>query len=354
MRRWASIVALSLALAPAPRLARAEVQVPPGFRVQVYVTGQGFDTSQERSARGIPSVTTLAFDPTGVLYLGRSGRRYMSGGEVEDLWRMYRIPSGGATLTPTTESRFLYGPPLANPQAGIVRGARELFVTTFDRDRKIGVLYRVADGRAELFAGGTPDAGSAPQLRQPEGVAPAANGGFFVADRLAGAVVRLDATGRVVNPRYAEMTRPRVLAADGAGGLWVGADGSAEAPWQQQTEAQIWHVSAEGVPRIVMRGPVPQAIALSRGGNLLVADRHGSRVFALTPGGERVDLIRFTDGDAPRSLAIAPVTPETERAGIAGDLFVVLIKGAAWPVNEVLRITGPVDDVIRERSSRTR
>jgi hypothetical protein len=31
----------------------------------------------------------------------------------------------------------------------------------------------------------------------------------------------------------------------------------------------------------------------------------------------------------------------------------VLIKGAAWPVNEVLRITGSIDDLIRERRSRT-
>ena len=336
-----------------PAFAVAEVQVPPGFRVHVYVTGQGFDSSQERSARGIPSVTTLAFDPTGVLYLGRSGRRYMSGGEVEDLWRLYRIPPGGASLTLSTESRYVYGPPLANPQAGAVRGGRELFVTTYDRERKIGVLYRIVDGRAELFAGGTPDAGAAPELRQPEGVALDATGGFYVADRIAGAIVRLDASGRVLNRRYAEMTRPRVVIADGAGGLWVGADGSAEAPWQQQSEAQIWHVSAEGVPRLVLRGPVPQAIGLSRGGNLLVADRHGAAVFALTPDGHRIELLRFTDGDAPRSLAVAPVTPETERAGIAGELFVVAIKGAAWPVNEILRISGSIDELVRERRPRT-
>ena len=134
--------------------------MPPGFRVQAYVTGQGFDSSQERGARGVPSVATLTFDPAGVLYLGRSGRRYMSGGEVEDLWRLYRIPAGGASLTPSTEARFLYGPPLSNPQVGVFRGERELFVTTYDRDRKIGVLYRMVDGRAELFAGGTPEAGA--------------------------------------------------------------------------------------------------------------------------------------------------------------------------------------------------
>jgi hypothetical protein len=172
-----------------------------------------------------------------------------------------------------------------------------------------------------------------------------------VADRAAGAVVRFDARGRVVARRHAEMTRPRVLVADRAGGLWVGADGTAEAPWQQ-AEGQIWHVSPEGVSRLVLRGPLAQALALSPAGNLLVADRHNGVVFALTPEGQRVDLIRFTDNDAPRSLVVAPVTPETQRAGIAGEIFVVSVRGAAWPVNEVLRISGPVDELVRERALR--
>ena len=67
---------------------------------------------------------------------------------------------------------------------------------------------------------------------------------------------------------------------------------------------------------------------------------------------ERVDLIRFTDGDAPRSLVVAPVTPETQRSGIAGEIFVVSVRGAAWPVNEVLRISGPLDELVRERAPR--
>ncbi len=346
-RGWRGLVAGAMLLVPG--LAAAEVRVPPGFRVQAYVTGQGFDSSPERGAPGIPSVATLAFDPTGVLYLARSGRRYVTGGEVEDIWRVYRIPAGGARLSASSEARFLHGPPLSNPQVGAVRGARELFVTTYDRDRKIGVLYRVVDGRAELFAGGTPDPGFPPPLQQPEGVVVDAAGGFFVADRRAGAVVRLDAAGRVVASRYAEMKRPRVLAADPAGGLWVGADGDAEAPWQGQAEGQIWRITAEGVPRLVLRGPVAQAIGMSPGGNLLVADRHNARIFALTPEGEKIDLITFTDSDAPRSLAFAPVTPDTERAGIAGELFVVAIKGAAWPVNEVLRVSGPLDEFVRGR-----
>ena len=48
-----------------PGLASCEIQVPPGFRVHVYVTGEGFDPSADRGARGIPSVSTLAFDPGG-------------------------------------------------------------------------------------------------------------------------------------------------------------------------------------------------------------------------------------------------------------------------------------------------
>jgi hypothetical protein len=49
---------------------------------------------------------------------------------------------------------------------------------------------------------------------------------------------------------------------------------------------------------------------------------------------------------------VAPVTPETRRAGIAGEVFVVSVRGAAWPVNEVLRISGPFDELIRERAPR--
>jgi sugar lactone lactonase YvrE len=350
MIRWLLLLA---GLLLAPVAAHAEIQLPPGFRAQVYASGEGFDSSQERGARGIPSVSTLAFDPAGTLYLARTGRRYVAaGGEVEDIGTLYRIPVGGARLTPKTEKQYLYGPPLSNPQVGGVRGERELFVTTYDRDRKIGVLYRLVGGRAELFAGGTPAAGDVPLLRQPEGVAVDAAGGLYVADRIEGAVVRLDATGRVTARRYVEVMRPRVIVADRAGGLWVGGDGTADAPWQQ-AEGQIWRVSPDGALELVLRGPIPQAMALSAGGNLLVADRHAAQVFALTPDGARVDLIRFTDTDAPRSLAVAPVTPETERAGIAGDLFLVVIKGAAWPVNEVLRITGPIDDLIRARRPRT-
>ena len=49
--------------------AAAEVLLPPGFSAKVYVTGDGFESGGAR-VRGIPSVSTMAFDPAGVLNPG--------------------------------------------------------------------------------------------------------------------------------------------------------------------------------------------------------------------------------------------------------------------------------------------
>jgi hypothetical protein len=341
------VILLALALLPGP--AWAGVEVPPGFSARVYVSGDGFEAGATRGLRGIPSVSTAAVDRRGALYLARSGRRY-SGGDAEDIYPVYRIPPGGATFTPQTERGFFYGPPLRNPQVATVRGDTELLVTTFDRERRIGVLYRMVDGRAELLAGGTPPAGQPPLLRQPEGAAVAPDGRLYVADRQQGFVVRLDAAGGMLDRQWIGVQHPRVVAAD-RGGVWIGADGEATAPWQQGP-GEVWHVTPDGAPRLVLRGPVPQGIALSPAGHPFVADRHAARVFALTPGGRRVELAGFTDGDAPRGLAFEPVTAETRRAGIAGDLFVIVINRGAWPMNEVVRISGPFDELVSGRPDR--
>src|SRR5262245_50062319 len=202
-----ALVALVLLAAPA----RSEIRLPPGFMKEVYVTGQGFATG--RGSRGIPATSTLVFDHAGSLFLARMGARYQNA-ETDDLFPVYRIPPGGGRLTPETESLFLYGPPLRNAQTAAVRAGLELFVTTFDRDRRLGVVYRLVDGRAELFAGGTPPREMPPMLRQPEGVAVDSAGRLYVADREAGVVMRLDAAGRVLDPRYAVVQRPRVVAID--------------------------------------------------------------------------------------------------------------------------------------------
>jgi sugar lactone lactonase YvrE len=322
--------------------ATAEIVLPPGFSARLYVSGDGFESSGG-GAGGIPTTTTVAVDRAGMLYLARTGRRY-AGGEVEDLWPMYRVPPGGARLTPATESRFLHGPPLWSPQVAAARGGRELYVTTFDRDRTVGTLYRLLDGRTELVAGGTPAAGSPAMLGQPEGVATDSTGNIYVADRLRNAVVKLDPSGRLVDPRHVVVSRPRLLAVDDTDRLWVGADAGNEAPWQRGA-GEIWKVSPHGVGTMVLTGPLAAGMGFGPGGRLFVADRHAARIFYLGPDGTPVDFATFTDNDAPRTLCFAPVTPETRRAGIAGDLFVVAIRRGVFRLNEVLRITGPFDEL---------
>ena len=337
----ALLLAATLPAAPAP--AFGEIQLPPGFTARVYVSGDGFESGGIVGG-GIPTTTTVAIDHAGGLYLARTGRRY-SGGEIDDLWPIYRVAPGGARLTPSTESRFFYGPPLWSPQVSVARGGRELFVTTFDRDRKIGVLYRLLDGRTQLFAGGTPPAGAPPLLQQPEGAAADAAGNVYVADRFQGVVVKLDPSGRVLDPRHVVLARPRVLAVDDADQLWVGSDTTNEAPWQREP-GEIWKVSPQGLPTRVLTGPLPAGMGVGPGGRLFVADRHAAKIFFMSPAGAPVDFVTFTEGDAPRTLCFAPVTPETRRAGIAGDLFVVTVRRGVFRLNEVIHITGPFDDLV--------
>jgi sugar lactone lactonase YvrE len=345
MRR--TLVWLAVVVTLVARDAAAELVLAEGFSVQTYLTGDGFDGAAQ-GVRGVPSSSTLAFDADGTLYLSRTGRRYF-GGEVEDVFSVYRVAPGGGTMTPKDESRHLYGPPLPNPQVGLVRSARDLLVTTFDRERRIGVLYRIVDGRADMLAGGTPERGVPPLLRQPEGVAVDSGGHVYVADRDQGVVVKLDATGRVIDPRWFAVSRPRLLAVDPSDRVWVGADGAAEAPWQRGP-GEIWTVAANGVTALVLRGPVSAGMALSPGGHLFVADRQAAKILFVTADGRTGEIATFTDGDAPRALRFAPVTAATRRAGMAGDLFVLRITRGTWRVNEVVRISGPFDDLVRQRA----
>ena len=342
-RRISSLVAITLACLLDVGSARAEVTLPRGFTASLYASGDGFDAGSVSGAGGFPTTATAAFDQAGMLYLARMGRRY-TGGEIEDLWPVYRVPPGGARLTPATERRFLYGPPLWSPQVASARAGRDVFVTSFDRDRALGVLYRLLDGRADLVAGGTPPPGSKPQLGQPEGVAADSAGNIYVADRLRGVVVKLDASGRVIDPRYASVGRPRLLAVDDSDHLWIGADAGNEAPWTRGP-GEIWKVNPRGVATRVLTGPNLSGMGFGPGGRLFVADRIAAKIFFVTPDGATVDFATFTDNDAPRTLCFAPVTSETRRAGIAGDLFVVAIRRGVFRLNEVIRVSGPFDEL---------
>ena len=346
MTMWLGLLMLLLLVTPA----RAELKLPPGFTTEAYVTGQGFDASGERGVGGIPAVGTLGFDATGTLYLSRTGARFRSG-DVEDLWAIYRVAVGGGRMTPDTEARYLYGPPLPNPQIGTVPARGVVWVTTYDRERRVGALYRIVDGKPALFAGGRPPAGSTPVLRQPEGVAVDAAGDVYVTDRDEGAIVRLDPRGNVVNPRHATVLRPRILTIDEAGALWVGADGTAETPFGSG-EGEISRIAPDGRKQIVLQGPLPAAFSMSPGGALFVVQRRTGQLFALTPDGRRLDFGSTNDGSFLRALAFAPVTPETRKAGIAGDLFIVLVSRSVWLINEVIRVSGPFDEWVRQESGR--
>src|SRR5262245_30016780 len=251
MTVWFGVLALLLLVTPA----RGELRLPPGFTTEVYVTGQAWDASGERGISGIPAVGTLAFDAAGTLYMSRTGARFRSG-DVEDLWAIYRIPAGGARVTPDNEARYLYGPPLPNPQIGAVPARGVVWVTTYDRERRLGALYRFMDGKPVLFAGGRGAQGAAPVLRQPEGVAIDAAGNIYVTDRDEGTIVRLDPQGNVVNPRHVALLRPRILTIDEAGNLWVGADGTAETPFGSG-EGEIARVTPDGRKQPVIQGPLP-------------------------------------------------------------------------------------------------
>lgn len=339
---WSPVLFAVLLLVASP--AAAEMRLPPGFTAQLYVTGNGFMPESGRDVRGIPSSTTLAVDGAGVLYVARSGRRYM-GGEIDDLWPIYRIPAGGARLTPETEARFFHGPPLWSPQVAAVGPKGVLFVTTYDRDRKIGALYRLLDGRAELFAGGTPERGE-PLLRQPEGVAFDAAGNVYVADRDQGVVLKLDPNGRILDPRFLALTRPRALVMDAREQLWIGGDEENTAPWQR-APGVLWRTGLEPGVVPVLRGPLAAGLGVGPDGRIFMADRQGAKIVTVTADGTATDFARFTEGDAPRALAFVPDTPATRRAGIAGDLLVITINRGRWPVNDVMRVSGPFGDIGR-------
>jgi len=325
-----------------PVAARAEMRLPPGFTATVYVTGRG-EAPDGRPAVGIPSTTSLAFDANGALYAARSGRRYRDG-EIEDLWPLLRFAPGGARLG-NDLTRYFYGPPLLNSQVGAARG-QELLVTTFDRDRGLGVLYRLVDGRAELLAGGTPPPREPALFKQPEGVGVDAAGHIYVADRQRGAVVKLDAAGQVLDARWLVLARPRLVVARGDR-VWVAADGDTEAPWLSGT-GEVWTVRGDQ-RHVALTGPVVAGMDVGPDGRLFVADRHNARVLAVAPDGTTSDVAAFSDGDAPRAIAWAPVTEATRRAGIAGDLFVVVTRRGAWSLNEIVRISGPFDELTRTR-----
>jgi hypothetical protein len=219
--------------------------LPAGFTAKVYVSGEGFDGT--RAASGIPSSSTLAFDPAGVLYLARNGRRYQ-GGEVEDLWPVYRVPRGGRLgKTPRRGSSTVRRCP-------ILRSAPCAVATSCSSPPTTAIAGSACSTASWT---GAPTSSRAarrrraqPLLKQPEGVASIAPA-TSTSPTARNVVVQLDPAGRVLDARWLSIPRPRLIVSH-ADRIWVSSDGDAEAPWQRGTGR-----SGASVPRasLALRGP---------------------------------------------------------------------------------------------------
>ncbi|MEE9144634.1 MAG: hypothetical protein V3U06_07700 [Candidatus Binatia bacterium] len=328
------------------------MKLPPGFKATTYVTGAGFDPDRNQNVKGLPAIVTLEFDKKGTLYFARTANRLR---EIygRDTASIYRVPPGTKRITKETEKRFLFGSPLPDPDEVSVNEKGEVFVSTSNRDKKFGSLYRLTPtGEVSLFAGGPPAPGKPPLLKDPEGVAFDPAGNVYVTDDDLGIVVKLDSQGKVINPRFLTgIGRGRTLTYDPRGYLWIGSDGAHHTP-HMDGSGKIYRVSLpNGKPKVVHTGPLPSGVSLSPGGNLFVAQRRSAKLFALTPEGKRVEFATFTGSSALRTLAFPPVTKETKKMGIAGDLFVIVFPMLDYPVREVIRISGPFDAYVKEAAS---
>ena len=317
------------------------LRLPPGFKATTYVTGSGFHQDQ----RGIPAVVSMAFDLDGTLYFARTANRLR---EIygQSQASIYRVPPGGANVTPATEKQYLFGPPLDDPDDLAVNRQGEVFVST-SHPAGYGTVYRLtSDGQGSLFAGGKST--GKPLLQDPDGIAFDTAGHVYVVDNALGVVVKLDDRGKVLNPRWLSgIGRGRTLTVDAKGFLWVGSDGSHDSePIDRNGEIIRVNLST-GKSEVVYSGALPSGMSFSPGGNLFVAQRRSHKLFALTPEAKRVEIASFTERAALRTLVFPPVTERTRKLGIAGDLFVMVFPLLDYPVREVIRISGPFDEYVR-------
>jgi hypothetical protein len=137
------------------------------------------------------------------------------------------------------------------------------------------------------------------------------------------------------------------LTIDAKDNLWIGSDGTHDSEHIDRS-GEILRVPLSGAKRErVYSGALPSGMSISPGNNLFVAQRRSHKIFALTPGGKRVEFASFTGRSSLRTLAFPPVSDQTRKLGIAGDLFVMVFPMLDYPVREVIRITGPFDDYVK-------
>lgn len=325
----------------------AGLKLPPGFKITTYVTGSGF----HQGDRGIPAVVSMTFHTDGTLYFARTANRLR---EIygRNSAPIYRVPPGAAKITPESEKKFLFGPPLEDPDELGVNARGEVFVSTRN-PAGYGSIYRLdAAGKSSRFAGGPPSSGN-PLFLDPEGIAFDKSGNVYVIDNDLGVVVQLHPDGKVLDPRWISgIGRGRTLTFDPRGYLWIGSDGPHDTP-HIDGSGQIfrYHLASKKLD-LVHTGPLPSGMGLSPDGHVFVAQRRSHKLFALTADGKRVEFAAFTGRSALRTLAIPPNTAETRKLGIAGDLFVMVFPMLDYPVREIIRISGPFDEYVAREAGR--
>jgi len=318
------------------------LKLPPGFQASIYVTGAGFHDDQ----RGIPAVVSMTFDHRGALYFARTANRLKEIYGRGDA-RVYRMPPGEAKVTPSTEKRFLFGPPLHDPDELAVNRRGEVFVSA-SHPAGYGAIYRLSpNGAGSVFAGGPVPSGQ-PLLRDPEGIAFDKAGNVYIVDNDLGVVVKLNDKGEVLDPHWLSgLGRGRTLTIDAKDNLWIGSDGTHDSEHIDRN-GEILRVALSGGRReTIYSGALPSGMSMSPGENLFVAQRRSHKIFVLTPAGKRVEFASFTGRSSLRTLAFPPVSAQTRKLGIAGDLFVMVFPMLDYPVREVIRITGPFDDYVK-------
>jgi sugar lactone lactonase YvrE len=324
-------------------------KLPLGFKANTYLSGTGFDPNRRQNVPGLPAIVSFTFDPQGNLYFARTANRLW---EIygSDTAPIYRIPLGKTLITTETEKNFFFGPSLQDPDDLAINQKGEIFVSTKNWLDRYGSVYRLTPGgEASLFAGGPPGKGAPPLFMDPEGISFDQAGNVYVIDVELGKVVKFNADGKLLNPEFITgLGRGRALTFDHRGFLWVGTDGPHATP-HMDGSGRIYRASLpDGKLQLLHSGPLPSGMSLSPAGNLFAAQRRSGKIFALTPDGKHVEFATFTGRSALRTLAFPPVTKETQKAGIAGDLFVMVFPRLDYPVREIIRISGPFDVYVKK------
>ena len=152
----------------------------------------------------------------------------------------------------------------------------------------------------------------------------------------------------MVNAGHAKITRPRTLLVDEAGNLWVGETGRPRP--RSAGERRDLAPTPDGRADLVLQGPLPAA-GHEPGGSLFVVQRRTAQLFVLTPDGRRLEFATARNGSFFRVWR-SPRSPGDPEAGIAGDLFLVVVSRSMWMINEVIRISGPFDEWARQEAGR--